>query len=412
MPGLAASSLGDAVRKHVRVEPGSNGILLSGRIVYVDANFANDLNALVTQNLASNAEVNAALAYVIAHSAAHLATKSITRAVAYDHYDDTTLINGAFDSEVAHLLGDLGVSFPANAEIRNLLPRYDLRLPTAEAMNATAGRSAEDLIAEGVEFPVFGDSFERARMLPQATTPDLHLQPNRDLEADEFSLEIFDSLERMLSFGAGASASHRLFYFLTRPLVDAETLLRGFLKEKFPDNVDYELYHKAKLDEGIVAARTVRTDGDNRKGYGAVCIDTSGSISFEMISAYVTLIKQILEEQKIDLTLDLYHGDDGISEALTVRSGEIELLQEDFRPHGGGGTDFRPFFQVVAKRAEETSRVPDFCLYVTDMCGTFPEKDPGIPTIWMTTTESEILPQGEAGGAPFGTVAYIAGHLL
>jgi predicted metal-dependent peptidase len=69
---------------------------------------------------------------------------------------------------------------------------------------------------------------------------------------------------------------------------------------------------------------------------------------------------------------------------------------------GGGGTDFRPPFRRLQEEPGEMPR-PSLLVYLTDMCGPFPEEDPGIPTIWLASVPTymnfEDLPKPN-----FGTV--------
>ena len=60
-------------------------------------------------------------------------------------------------------------------------------------------------------------------------------------------------------------------------------------------------------------------------------------------------------------------------------------------PVGGGGTDFRPYFE----RLEGQGIVPQTLVFLTELCGTFPSEAPTYPVILAST---------EAPRAPFGVV--------
>lgn len=63
---------------------------------------------------------------------------------------------------------------------------------------------------------------------------------------------------------------------------------------------------------------------------------------------------------------------------------------------GGGGTDFIPPFEYLAKRGEE----PELFLYFTDgYCSSFPPEPP-YEVIWLVTDKKNFKP-------PFGDVIYI-----
>lgn len=123
-------------------------------------------------------------------------------------------------------------------------------------------------------------------------------------------------------------------------------------------------------------------------GVIAVFIDTSGSIDNVLLEKFQGVMRDVADQVKPRI----------------IRAGYVDakLHREDifergepvtFKACGGGGTDFRPAFDAVAKWEE-----PPVCIiYLTDLAGTFPEHDPGIPTLWVTGQETTLT-------APFGEV--------
>ena len=66
-------------------------------------------------------------------------------------------------------------------------------------------------------------------------------------------------------------------------------------------------------------------------------------------------------------------------------------------PVGGGGTDFRPFFEAVDQAASPFG--DGVCVYLTDGAGTFPAEPPPLPVLWVVTPGGRDLaafPFGEA----------------
>jgi predicted metal-dependent peptidase len=57
---------------------------------------------------------------------------------------------------------------------------------------------------------------------------------------------------------------------------------------------------------------------------------------------------------------------------------------------GGGGTDFRPVFEWVARE----DMGPDLLVYFTDAEGRFPEREPSFPVVWLVKGKAPV---------PFGT---------
>lgn len=75
----------------------------------------------------------------------------------------------------------------------------------------------------------------------------------------------------------------------------------------------------------------------------------------------------------------------------------IEVFEKgepvQFRPVGGGGTDFRPAFKEIEKFEEK----PACMVYLTDLDGRFPTEAPDYPVLWITGRDEGITP-------PFGEV--------
>jgi predicted metal-dependent peptidase len=57
---------------------------------------------------------------------------------------------------------------------------------------------------------------------------------------------------------------------------------------------------------------------------------------------------------------------------------------------GGGGTDFRPALAAI-----ESDETPVCVVCITDLYGRFPAEAPGLPVIWLSTTENKQAPFGE-----------------
>jgi predicted metal-dependent peptidase len=72
------------------------------------------------------------------------------------------------------------------------------------------------------------------------------------------------------------------------------------------------------------------------------------------------------------------------------------LLESELpEPKGGGGTDFRPFFEKLNEC--EDRELPQLAIYLTDGYGTFP-KQPDYPVLWVVNVgglPSKQIPCGE-----------------
>ena len=102
-------------------------------------------------------------------------------------------------------------------------------------------------------------------------------------------------------------------------------------------------------------------------------------------------------------------GDGQFAERLADRAGASAVprcqLVEDglvvvIEAHGGGGTDFRPVFQMI----EDEGIVPEIVIFLTDCYGNFPDDEPPYPTIWAS-----IIDPAHLGYylPPFGDVIFV-----
>jgi predicted metal-dependent peptidase len=73
------------------------------------------------------------------------------------------------------------------------------------------------------------------------------------------------------------------------------------------------------------------------------------------------------------------------------------------RLKGRGGTDFCPVFDFVAQEASGPEGWPDLVAYLTDGLGTFPDRPPPYPVVWLLPEKSRVVP-------PFGMRIEIPPH--
>jgi predicted metal-dependent peptidase len=121
----------------------------------------------------------------------------------------------------------------------------------------------------------------------------------------------------------------------------------------------------------------------------AICIDTSGSIVGPELAAFMGEIQGILDAYP-HIRGRLFFADAELY-------GPHEFAANVALPEatGGGGTDFRPFFEWVEASGDEK-----LAIYFTDGYGQFPNNAPSVKTLWV------VLSGGlETGTFPFGQVA-------
>jgi predicted metal-dependent peptidase len=122
-----------------------------------------------------------------------------------------------------------------------------------------------------------------------------------------------------------------------------------------------------------------------------VAVDTSGSIQDEELNMIATELRSITNTYP-HIQCNLYFCDVSLY-------GPYKLERHEVFPQakGGGGTDFRPFFEALEQKAL-TQRV-NAAVFFTDGIGTYPVGIPDFPVMWVA------LPGAPADDEfPFGSV--------
>lgn len=134
-----------------------------------------------------------------------------------------------------------------------------------------------------------------------------------------------------------------------------------------------------------------------------VGIDTSGSIGDRQLAQFLGEVRDILRAYP-HVTCSLYYVDASAHGPYPL-SADTDVSAFP-RPIGGGGTDFRPFFDAVNKDQTDgiggntyslLGGMETLCVYLTDGYGSFPDPTPDCETLWV------VLPGGlELNAFPFG----------
>ena len=121
-------------------------------------------------------------------------------------------------------------------------------------------------------------------------------------------------------------------------------------------------------------------------------IDTSGSMSDDMITAAYSEVKGAIDQFNGKLEGLLGFFDAAVTEPEPF-SDEDEFIV--IKPKGGGGTDFEVIFKYVAENM--TDEPPASIIILTDGYAPFPdeEKANGIPVLWLLNNENVEPPWGK-----------------
>lgn len=152
------------------------------------------------------------------------------------------------------------------------------------------------------------------------------------------------------------------------------------------DTTSWARPHRRRLaQQGVYLARPA--------AYGCRLLvwvwDTSGSIGQPEMNAFGGECRDIIRTCHPE-TIYLLGCDSRVASVHQFDDAQ-EIDWATTEVGGGGGTDFRPPFEWVKEQGLE----PDALIYFTDMMGPFPDKDPGYPVIWCSTTEGSKGPFGK-----------------
>lgn len=121
-----------------------------------------------------------------------------------------------------------------------------------------------------------------------------------------------------------------------------------------------------------------------------IALDTSGSMSNEMISNAANEVRKIAEEAA---DIRLVVCDQKVQEVITLEG--LDDWIKKGKAKGGGGTSHIPVFDYI----KHQKLVPDLFIGLTDLFSEFPKTRPNFPVLWAT-------PQ-DHGKAPWGRVLEI-----
>ncbi|MBM4181732.1 MAG: hypothetical protein FJ209_09315 [Betaproteobacteria bacterium] len=137
--------------------------------------------------------------------------------------------------------------------------------------------------------------------------------------------------------------------------------------------------------------RTSRREGDAlmprlySQGVNVVVVlDTSGSVTREELREFLGEVDALKAQVRAEVTL--HACDDKLDPSGPWRYAMWQTLELPETLSGGGGTDFRPVFEWL--RCENLG--PDLLVYFTDAEGAFPERDPGIPLVWLVKGKAPV----------------------
>ena len=203
------------------------------------------------------------------------------------------------------------------------------------------------------------------------------------------ALEKALTVQRMSGQGNLPSGLERLISGVTAPQLDWKSALWRYLV-RTPS--DFQGFDRRFIGRGLYLEGL---EGQSVRVYA--CIDTSGSVGQRELSTFMAELRGILGAYPL-LECRLYYADAGLYGPYMLSDSESLPT-----PKGGGGTDFRPFFEALESDLSPLEEA--VCVYLTDGFGHFPEHVPERPTLW-------VVPAGglRSSEFPFGEVVTLLEH--
>ena len=128
-----------------------------------------------------------------------------------------------------------------------------------------------------------------------------------------------------------------------------------------------------------------------------IAIDTSGSVSGELVQAFIQKTYNLLKSTESfasQINIHIIQCDQKVQEDVKITTqSEFDDYLSSMTLKGFGGTDFRPVFAHVdhLRRNHEFSNLKGL-IYFTDGLGTFPERRPDYDTAFVFLEEEQPVP--------------------
>lgn len=174
--------------------------------------------------------------------------------------------------------------------------------------------------------------------------------------------------------------------------------VRGEVMKINPDEFDYNYYtYGLELYDDMPLIEPLEYKEDKRIREFVIAIDTSGSVSGDLVQAFVQKTFNILKSTESfysKINLHIIQCDAAIQEDVKITTQkEFDDYIAGMTIHGLGGTDFRPVFSYVNSLVE----IKEFdnlkgMIYFTDGYGEFPSRMPPYDTAFVFIDDGTSIP--------------------
>lgn len=205
----------------------------------------------------------------------------------------------------------------------------------------------------------------------------------------EDAAEAISIRDKSNSRGTMPAFAQRILKELKKPQTDWRTILNDFIQEEVND---YSFSPPDRRFDDSTFFLPDFNEKDERVENILFMIDTSGSMSDDMITAAYSEVKGAIDQFGGKLKGWLGFFDAAIIEPQPFESeDEFKVI----RPAGGGGTDFQIIFEYVHKFMQDEP--PVSIIILTDGYAPFPNEKLafGIPVLWLLNNDEVVPPWGK-----------------
>ncbi len=201
----------------------------------------------------------------------------------------------------------------------------------------------------------------------------------RQREEAEVTVAIQQAAQAARAQGQLPRSLERLVDELVHPVLDWREMLRTFIDQNARNDYTWTQPNRRHVADGIYLP-SLRSNGLKPL---VLAIDTSGSIGQKELNQFQAELNDIL--QSYPSTINVVYCDSEISATQTITPDHYPV---ELKAESNGTTDLRPPFDWAITNVPEAGCI----IYLTDLQGDSLEIDPGIPTLWISTTRSRDLP--------------------
>lgn len=317
-----------------------------------------------------NEQSDAHLKTIVAHEIMHIATLHHTRRGNRDPKE----WNEAADFAINPILADSGFKMPDTAFIDN-----SYRNVSAEEIYSIRHGKKPDPNGDQQEpapMPKPGQENQQQQQDCGGTgsIQDLPAQSEAEIKQEEAEtrLAVKQAAQAAQKAGKLSAGLSRMVEDIVSPKIPWREILRRFIDSMARDDYSWSRPNRRHIANGLYLPSV---KSDNLPPL-VVAIDTSGSITRELLRQFSSELQAILDDCPIS-SLKVLYCDSSLIEGPEYTKGEHINL----KMVGGGGTDFQPVFDWIA----EHNFMPCALVYLTDGYGPAPTTQPEYPVLWTLT---------------------------